>query len=75
MPLTPRRVSAFWSGVSIIKVPWVPALGPTMLMLAFFVFAMGYTFGVRPYQRPPNYGSSPLGLRSEWAATAVMPFI
>ncbi|KAM0749466.1 hypothetical protein T439DRAFT_357804 [Meredithblackwellia eburnea MCA 4105] len=52
-----------------------PPLGVCLLLLSFFVFSNIMVWGVRPYYRPPNWGSPPLGLRSEWVATAIIPFI
>ncbi|EJD54204.1 hypothetical protein AURDEDRAFT_148086 [Auricularia subglabra TFB-10046 SS5] len=40
-----------------------------------FVFCTGWCFGITYYYRPPFYGSSPLGLRSEWLAMAMLPFL
>ncbi|EIN04308.1 hypothetical protein PUNSTDRAFT_146546 [Punctularia strigosozonata HHB-11173 SS5] len=73
--LTPSAVKASLIGVLLTKFRYLPPCGPLTLMIVFFAFTMGYVWGFRPCYRPPNFGSSPLGLRSEWAATATMPFI
>ncbi|BGP45718.1 hypothetical protein JCM10450v2_001548 [Rhodotorula kratochvilovae] len=54
---------------------FVPTLGVSLLTLAFTVFSFAICFGIYPYYRPPNFGSSPLGLRSEWIATALIVWI
>ncbi|POW05868.1 hypothetical protein PSTT_09383, partial [Puccinia striiformis] len=53
----------------------IPSLGPSILLFGFTVFSTLVCFARRPYYRPPNYGSSPLGLRSEWIATAMVPWM
>lgn len=58
----------FWQGS-------IPPLGPSILLFGFFVYSTLVCFLRRPFYRPPNYGSSPLGLRSEWVATAMVPWI
>jgi hypothetical protein len=54
---------------------WLPPLGNSLLIFAFAIFSFGFTFGNRVYSRPPNFGSWPIGLRSEWIATAMLPWI
>ncbi|GAA6054893.1 hypothetical protein JCM3770_004271 [Rhodotorula araucariae] len=54
---------------------FLPPLGVALITLAFTVFSFALCFGIHPYYRPPNFGSSPLGLRSEWIATALIVWI
>ncbi|GAA5933688.1 hypothetical protein JCM10213_008567 [Rhodosporidiobolus nylandii] len=54
---------------------YLPPLGTTLVTLALSVFTLSFCFGICPYYRPPNFGSSPLGLRSEWIATALVVWI
>lgn len=44
-------------------------------MIALFTYGLIVCFGIRPYYRAPNYGSPPLGLQSEWIATALIPWV
>ncbi|KIY46543.1 hypothetical protein FISHEDRAFT_60309 [Fistulina hepatica ATCC 64428] len=69
-PRLPTSVSRFITS-------WykAPSLGPTLLLAAGFVFTTLYCFADTYYYRPPFYGSSPLGLRSEWLAMAMLPFL
>lgn len=53
----------------------IPPLGSVVVGLGLMLFGLTVTFAIRPYYRPPNYGSPPLGLRSEWLATAPIVFI
>ncbi|GAA5849470.1 hypothetical protein JCM9279_000912 [Rhodotorula babjevae] len=53
----------------------LPALGAILVTVVFTVFSFAVCFAVRPFYRPPNFGSSPLGLRSEWIATALIVWI
>lgn len=53
----------------------IPPLGPSFLLFGFLLYSTSVCFLRRPFYRPPNYGSSPLGLRSEWVATAMVPFL
>lgn len=41
----------------------VPEVGIVLLALAFAAFSLAVCFGIRPYYRPPNFGSSPLCVR------------
>ncbi|KAI0314730.1 ferric reductase NAD binding domain-containing protein [Amylostereum chailletii] len=47
----------------------------TFTLFGGFLFCTMYCFAITYYYRPPLYGSSPLGLRSEWIAMAMLPFI
>lgn len=53
----------------------IPPLGSILAGVALSIFGLAVTFAIRPYYRPPNYGSPPLGLRSEWLATAPIVFV
>jgi hypothetical protein len=53
----------------------LPSLGNSLLILAFAIFSIGFTFGNRVYTRPPNFGSWPVALRAEFIATAMLPWI
>ncbi|EFP91174.2 uncharacterized protein PGTG_16919 [Puccinia graminis f. sp. tritici CRL 75-36-700-3] len=66
--MTSYPQSRFWGGA-------IPPLGPSFLLFGFLLFSTLVCFLRRPYYRPPNYGSSPLGLRSEWVATAMVPWM
>ncbi|KAK0228685.1 ferric reductase NAD binding domain-containing protein [Armillaria fumosa] len=69
-PRIPISVNRFIS-------PWYTAgnQGQTLLLAAGFLFTTLYCFADTYYYRPPFYGSSPLGLRSEWLAMAMLPFL
>ncbi|KAG7447938.1 uncharacterized protein BT62DRAFT_965662 [Guyanagaster necrorhizus] len=69
-PRVPTSVNRFIS-------PWYTAgnQGQTLLLGAGFLFTTLYCFADTYYYRPPFYGSSPLGLRSEWLAMAMLPFL
>ncbi|GAA5905359.1 hypothetical protein JCM8208_003830 [Rhodotorula glutinis] len=54
---------------------FLPTLGIILVTVAFTIFSFAVCFGIRPFYRPPNFGSSPLGLRSEWIATALIVWI
>ncbi|GAA6008891.1 uncharacterized protein JCM10292_002636 [Rhodotorula paludigena] len=54
---------------------WIPSFGVVLVSLAFTLFSFAVCFGIRPYYRPPNFGSSPLGLRAEFIATALIVWI
>ncbi|KAG0143311.1 hypothetical protein CROQUDRAFT_673009 [Cronartium quercuum f. sp. fusiforme G11] len=73
------RISAFFRLLSYRQSGWLygilPAAGPTFLLVAFLVFSTALCFGRRPYHRPPAFGSPPLALRSEWVATAMIPWL
>jgi hypothetical protein len=53
----------------------VPPLGSLLVGLGLLVYGLAICFGIRPFYRPPNFGSSPLGLRAEWLATAPIVFV
>ena len=38
----------------------LPTLGTVLVTIAFTIFSFAVCFGIRPYYRPPNFGSSPL---------------
>ncbi|PBK78328.1 hypothetical protein ARMSODRAFT_947219 [Armillaria solidipes] len=69
-PRIPIAVNRFIS-------PWYTAgnQGQTLLLAAGFLFTTLYCFADTYNYRPPFYGSSPLGLRSEWLAMAMLPFL
>ncbi|KAK0459861.1 ferric reductase NAD binding domain-containing protein [Desarmillaria tabescens] len=69
-PRIPTSVNRFIS-------PWYTAgnQGQTLLLAAGFLFTTLYCFADTYYYRPPFYGASPLGLRSEWPAMAMLPFL
>uniref|UniRef100_A0A0W0F9E4 ferric-chelate reductase (NADPH) n=2 Tax=Moniliophthora roreri TaxID=221103 RepID=A0A0W0F9E4_MONRR len=53
-----------------------PVLGVGLLILAFFVFTMIWTWGTIPYYRSRwNVGSSPLAIRAGLLALGCFPFI
>ncbi|GAA5893149.1 hypothetical protein JCM6882_003898 [Rhodosporidiobolus microsporus] len=52
-----------------------PAVGTLLISSGLLLFGLVICFAIFPYYRPPNYGSSPLGLRSEWVSTALIVFI
>ncbi|KAK0463998.1 ferric reductase NAD binding domain-containing protein [Desarmillaria tabescens] len=71
------RIHAFLSQSNRFISPWYTAgnQGQTLLLAAGFLFTTLYCFADTYYYRPPFYGSSPLGLRSEWLAMAMLPFL
>ncbi|EGG10769.1 uncharacterized protein MELLADRAFT_93486 [Melampsora larici-populina 98AG31] len=73
------KISAYARLISYPQSNWlggiIPATGPSILLFLFLLFTNLICFIPRPYYRPPNYGSSVLGLRTEWVATAMMPWI
>ncbi|BGO98213.1 hypothetical protein NBRC10513v2_001382 [Rhodotorula toruloides] len=72
----PARVKAVVRSLDQRKISgFVPEVGVVLLAAVFAVFSLAVCFGIRPYYRPPNFGSSPLGLRSEWIATALIVWI
>ncbi|KPV77158.1 uncharacterized protein RHOBADRAFT_49412 [Rhodotorula graminis WP1] len=54
---------------------FLPTLGTIIVTVAFTIFSFVVCFGIQPFYRPRNFGSSPLGLRSEWIATALIVWI
>ena len=71
-----RKPKALWRAVSYGQIhPLLPTNGTFAFILITFIFTMVLTWGIRPYYRPPNWGSAPLALRSEFFATAVIPWI
>ncbi|BGP29757.1 hypothetical protein JCM10296v2_001502 [Rhodotorula toruloides] len=72
----PSRIKAVVRSLDQRKVSeFVPEIGVVLLAAVFAAFSLAVCFGIRPYYRPPNFGSSPLGLRSEWIATALIVWI
>ncbi|GEM09000.1 ferric-chelate reductase [Rhodotorula toruloides] len=72
----PARIKAVVRSVNQRKtLDWSPEIGVVLLAAVFTAFSFAVCFGIRPYYRPPNFGSSPLGLRSEWIATALIVWI
>lgn len=73
------RLSAFTRMLSYPQSGWffgaIPSAGPSILLLGFLIFSTLACFTPRPYYRPPNFGSPPLSLRSEWIATAMVPWL
>ncbi|KAI8455382.1 ferric reductase like transmembrane component-domain-containing protein, partial [Phakopsora pachyrhizi] len=73
------KVSALfrWASYPQLKAfgGFIPAVGPSFLIFGFLIFSIAVCFLRRPYYRPPNFGNSPLGFRSEWIATAMIPWI
>ncbi|KAG0151250.1 hypothetical protein CROQUDRAFT_712987 [Cronartium quercuum f. sp. fusiforme G11] len=53
----------------------LPAAGPGFLLLGFLLFSNIICFSRRPYYRPPNYGTSVLGLRANWVAAGMIPWV
>ncbi|KAI8455383.1 ferric reductase NAD binding domain-containing protein, partial [Phakopsora pachyrhizi] len=74
-----HKVSALfrWASYPQIKAfgGFIPPLGPSLVIFGFLIFSIAICFLPRPYYRPPNFGSPPLSLRSEWLATAMVPWI
>ncbi|MBW0513365.1 hypothetical protein O181_053080 [Austropuccinia psidii MF-1] len=75
----PAKLSAIFRMASYPQLPsWqgaIPSFGSFFLLFGFLLFSILVCFSRRPYYRPPNYGSSPLGLRSEFIATAMVPWL
>ncbi|KIM21864.1 hypothetical protein M408DRAFT_18293 [Serendipita vermifera MAFF 305830] len=63
---TARIVNYLWA---------VGPLGPNILLFIGFLYFNLYCWVNPWYYRLPFYGSPPLGLRSEWIATALLPFV
>ncbi|GAA5828049.1 hypothetical protein JCM11251_005710 [Rhodosporidiobolus azoricus] len=53
----------------------LPVVGAQLVSLGLLLSCCVVCFAIFPYYRPPNFGSAPLGLRSEWIATALIVFI
>lgn len=53
----------------------LPPLGPSILLFGFLTYSTLVCFLRRPFYRPPHYGGSPLGIRAEWVATAMAPWL
>ncbi|PLW37983.1 hypothetical protein PCANC_21316 [Puccinia coronata f. sp. avenae] len=53
----------------------LPPLGPSIFLFGFLTYSTLVCFLRRPYYRPPHYGGSPLGIRAEWVATAMTPWL
>ncbi|CDR36322.1 hypothetical protein NBRC10512_003915 [Rhodotorula toruloides] len=72
----PPRIKAIVRSLDQRKISGLlPEVGVVLLATVFAAFSLAVCFGIRPYYRPPNFGSSPLGLRSEWIATALIVWI
>ncbi|EGG03330.1 uncharacterized protein MELLADRAFT_78600 [Melampsora larici-populina 98AG31] len=73
------QLSAFTRMLSYPQSGWlfgmIPSAGPSILLFGFLIFSTLACFVPRPYYRPPNFGSPPLSLRSEWIATAMVPWL
>lgn len=73
------KISAFFRTMSYPQLRFwggsIPPLGPSFLLFGFLLFSTLVCFLRRPYYRPPNFGSSPLGVRSDLIATAMVPWI
>ncbi|KAH9814963.1 hypothetical protein DFH28DRAFT_894092 [Melampsora americana] len=73
------KISAYARLISYPQSSWLnglmPATGPSILLFLFLLFTNLICFIPRPYYRPPNYGSSVLGLRANWISAAMMPWI
>ncbi|KII85014.1 hypothetical protein PLICRDRAFT_178779 [Plicaturopsis crispa FD-325 SS-3] len=57
---------------------YTPPLGPLVLVLGIFVFAMALSFGTHPYYWPASgMGNSPpfLFVRTGWISLAILPFM
>ncbi|GAA5872371.1 hypothetical protein JCM8547_000911 [Rhodosporidiobolus lusitaniae] len=54
---------------------YLPPLGSTLVSIGLLLFSFVVSFGIHPWYRAPNFGSPPLGLRSEWIATALIVWI
>ncbi|KAF8909688.1 ferric reductase like transmembrane component-domain-containing protein [Gymnopilus junonius] len=71
-----RVPRAAWRALSYGQIhSYLPTNGTALFLAIAWSFMSAYCWGIRPYYRPPNYGSSPLGLRSEFIATALVPWI
>ncbi|KAH9464760.1 hypothetical protein Pst134EA_003199 [Puccinia striiformis f. sp. tritici] len=53
----------------------LPPLGPAIFLFGFLTYSTLVCFLRRPFYRPPHYGGSPLGIRAEWVATAMVPWL
>ncbi|KZV71420.1 hypothetical protein PENSPDRAFT_675358 [Peniophora sp. CONT] len=81
-----RKVMAFGRWTAYLRLPyavdrWIAplyttgSLAQTTLLAFAFIFCTGWCFGISYWYRPAFWGSSPLGLRSEWLAIAMLPFL
>ncbi|KAG9052245.1 hypothetical protein FS842_010248 [Serendipita sp. 407] len=60
----------------IVNYVWtIGPLGPNILLFIALLYTSLYCWVNEYYYRPPFYGSPPLALRSEWIATALVPFV
>ncbi|GAA6008274.1 hypothetical protein JCM10207_000062 [Rhodosporidiobolus poonsookiae] len=74
--ILPPRVKALLRAIDQPRASrWLPPLGMSLLYAAFTAFTFAFVWGIRPYYRPPNYGSPPLAIRSEMVSTALVVWI
>ncbi|CAG7852944.1 SubName: Full=Related to ferric reductase {ECO:0000313/EMBL:CCA75406.1} [Serendipita indica DSM 11827] len=60
----------------IVNTVWtIGSLGPNIMLFIALLFTSLYCWVARYYYSAPFYGSPPLALRSEWIATALIPFV
>ncbi|SPO40314.1 related to Ferric reductase transmembrane component 1 precursor [Pseudozyma flocculosa] len=60
----------------LLRVDRLPALGATLVLLAFSTGLVVWCMAVKPYYRPAEvWGSTPLGVRSGMIAQGIMPFM
>ncbi|GAA5908146.1 hypothetical protein JCM5296_000515 [Sporobolomyces johnsonii] len=72
----PSKIKAFLRAVDTPRFGrYLPPLGSVLVYIGLGIFGLAVCFGIRPYYRPPNFGSSPLGLRAEWIATPLIVWI
>lgn len=65
-----------YSIARIVNVVWtIGPLGPNIMLFIALLFTSLYCWVARHYYSTPFYGSPPLALRSEWIATALIPFV
>jgi len=53
----------------------LPPRGALLAAAGFLFFGLLVCLVPRPYMRPANFGTPPLGLRAEWIATVPLVFV
>lgn len=76
LPLLPPRLLAAFRAFSTPRPrPSLPPRGSLLAAIIFLAFGLLVCLVPRPYMRPTNFGTPPLGLRAEWVATVPLIFV
>ncbi|CAH7668467.1 expressed protein [Phakopsora pachyrhizi] len=71
-------VSAIFRWASYLQLKafrkFIPALGPLLLIISFWIFSVAVCVLPRPFYRSPKFRDSALSLRAGWIATAMVPW-